>query len=88
MIISGLKEGKRHCTANNAQNICNHNNYKTPERMNHSATEIASKLYERMQKINHSVMEITFFLTIETVAMFNSMTFKTYSKKIFFSLTT
>ena len=33
-------------------------------------------------------MEITFFLTIETVAMFNSMTFKTYSKKNFFSLTT
>lgn len=50
MIISGLKEGKRQYTANNAQNICNHNNYKTPERMNHSATEIASKLYDRMQK--------------------------------------
>ena len=50
MIISGLKEGKRQCTANNAQNICNHNNNKTPERMNHSATEIASKLYDRMQK--------------------------------------
>ena len=51
MIISGLKEEKRQCTANNAQNICNHNNYKTPEIMNHSA-EIASKLYERMHKLN------------------------------------
>ena len=50
MIISGLKEGKRQCTANNAQNICNHNNYKTPERMNHSATEIASKLLENIHK--------------------------------------
>lgn len=52
MIISGLKEGKRQCTANNAQNICNRNNYKTPEIMNHSATEIASNLYERMHKLN------------------------------------
>lgn len=30
--------------------ISSHNNYKTPDRMNHSATEIASKLLESIHK--------------------------------------
>lgn len=57
MIISGLKEGKRQCTASDAHFICSHDNYKTVERMNHSATKIASKLSESMQKASQRIIK-------------------------------
>ena len=44
------REDERQCTASDAHGISSHNNYKTPDRMNHSATEIASKLLESIHK--------------------------------------